>query len=181
MENSLEPTAALLEETVAALRKQLADQTRRVRLLDTQLHVLERERQKLAALMHHADAGFVVFDAEQRVAWTNGHFMRDFGHGSHPASFHGTGCHQALCGQATPCPGCPLARTLASGKAEHHVMELAMNGESRNIYLSAIPITTMTGEIAEVMVMLQDLSNLEALRRERCAEHDITVVVKTGG
>ena len=102
MSNPADPSSAVLDETVSALRKQLADQQRRVRLLDTQLHVLERERQKLAALMHHADAGFVVFDGEDRVAWTNGHFVRGFGHDSHPASFLGSACHQAICAQSAP-------------------------------------------------------------------------------
>ena len=49
-------------------------------------------------------------------------------------------------------------------------LDLEVHGEERTVYLSALPIKTMTGEIAEVMVMLQDLSNLESLRRARLRE-----------
>ena len=99
MEAVSEPTIAELEELVASLRGQLARQERRYRLLDTQMHVLERERQKLAAMVHHADAGFLVFDVEGRVVWTNGYFVRGFGHDCHPASFLRASCHQTLCGR----------------------------------------------------------------------------------
>ena len=168
MPNSEAPTTALLEERIAALRKQLADQERRVRLMDTQLHVLERERQKLAALMHHADAGFLVFDLGRRVAWTNGYFVRGFGHDSHPASFLNSSCNQAVCGKERPCDDCPLARALASGVTEHAEVDVTIDDAVRNIHASAIPIKDMTGEIAEVMVMLQDLSSLALLRRRIC-------------
>ena len=167
MENPAPSVTSAAEELVASLRKELADQKRRVRLLDTQLHVLERERQKLAALMHHADAGFVVFDTEPRVRWTNGYFVRGFGHDSHPASFLNSACHQAVCGKSEPCDDCPLRRALASGVTEHHEVDLETHGAISNVYVSAIPIKDMTGEIAEVMVMLQDLSSLALLRRGR--------------
>jgi hypothetical protein len=160
-------TIAELEEQVASLRAQLAQQERRFRLLDTQMHVLERERQKLAAMVHLADAGFLVFDVEGRVAWTNGYFVRGFGHDCHPASFQRASCHQSLCGREAACEGCPVARTLESGKVAHHEVDLAFDGAVRNVYLSAMPIKTMTGDIAEVMVMVQDLSDLQVLRRSK--------------
>jgi PAS domain-containing protein len=156
---------ARLEETVAQLRGRLADQERRFRLLDTQVHVLERERQKLAAMVNHADAGFVVFDTGQRVVWTNRYFVQGFGHDVHPGSFLRSTCQQSLCGQEAPCASCPVATALACGRVAHHEIDLPVDGEVRNVYLSAMPIRTMTGEVAEVMVMLQDLSDLQILRR----------------
>ena len=167
MSGSRTETTTGVEETIESLRAKLAQQERRFQLLDNQMQVLELERQKLAAILHHADAGFVVFDGEGRVGWTNRQFVRDFGHDCHPASFLGTACHQAICGQAAPCEGCPVARTFAGGEVAHHELDLSVDGNVRNVYLSAMPIKTMTGEIAEVMVMLQDLSDLEILRRSK--------------
>lgn len=155
------------QETVESLRDRLSQQERRFQLLDNQMHVLERERQKLAAILHHADAGFVVFDVEGRVTWTNRQFVRAFGNDCHPASFLRTACHQAICAQAARCEGCPLARTLASGDVAHHELEMPLDGNMRNVYLSTMPIKTMTGEVVEVMLMLQDLSDLEVLRRSK--------------
>jgi len=158
---------AELEEQVVTLRARLAQEERRFRLLDNQMHVLERERQKLAAMVNHADAGFVVFDIEGRVSWTNGYFVRGFGHDCHPTAFMRASCEQALCGRESACDGCPVARTLAGGKVAHHEVDLAFDGGVRNVYLSAMPIKTMTGDIAEVMVMVQDLSDLQVLRRSK--------------
>ena len=157
VEEALAPT---LEETLAALRRQLANEQRRVRLLDAQNHVLERERQKLAALMHHADAGFVVFDEEQKVSWTNAQFVRGFGHDSHMASFLGSSCHHALCGRERRCDDCPLDRAIASGKTEHSGISIDVHGEARDIYVTVIPIKSMMGDVAEAMAMLQDVSEL---------------------
>jgi hypothetical protein len=161
---------AALEAQVDALKRRLAAEERRVRLLDTQLQHLDRERQKLASMVHHADAGFVAFDVAGRVAWTNAHFVRGFGHDHHPASFLRASCHQSLCDRAEPCDGCPVARCLASRAVEHHEVELTFDGSVRTVYLTALPIRTMTGEMAEVMVMVQDLSRLRTLKRAESSE-----------
>ena len=47
-------------------------------------------------------------------------------------------------------------------------MDVTIDDAVRSIHASAIPIKDMTGEIAEVMVMLQDLSSLALLRRRIC-------------
>ena len=166
MEPAVKSPVEDLEETITSLRRQIRDHERRFRLLDTQIQLLERERQKLAALMHHADAGFVVFDDDDKLTWNNAPFTRGFGHDCHPASFIGTSCHQALCDKPSPCEGCPVRQTRATGATTHLEIELTVHGEVRNIYLSAMPVKTMTGKVAEIMVMLQDLSDLELMKRK---------------
>src|SRR5260221_10078384 len=63
-------------ETVESLRRRLDEYERLVRLLDAQVHVLERERQKLAAVVGHGDVGFLVVDASLQIVWTNEFFAR---------------------------------------------------------------------------------------------------------
>ena len=61
-------------ETIESLRRRLEAAERLVRLFDAQVQVLERERQKLSAVVGHGDVGFLVVDASLQVVWTNEYF-----------------------------------------------------------------------------------------------------------
>ena len=65
---------------------QPADQERWIRLLDAQIRLLERERQKLSAIVHHADAGFFALDRSARLTWASDFFARRL-----LAEMHGAG------------------------------------------------------------------------------------------
>src|SRR5690349_15692498 len=69
---------ARAEDPEDLLHRKLEDYQRRFRLLDDQMRVLERERQKLSAVVNHTDAGFLVFDASLCVTWTNNIFATRF-------------------------------------------------------------------------------------------------------
>ncbi|MCI0450846.1 MAG: hypothetical protein L0Z51_00480, partial [Candidatus Latescibacteria bacterium] len=58
-------------ESVDALRRRVEELERWFQTHDRQVRFLERERQKLSALVNHTDAGFVVFDPSLRVRWLN--------------------------------------------------------------------------------------------------------------
>ncbi len=152
------------EETIESLRRRLEDSERLVRLFDAQVHVLERERQKLSAVVGHGDVGFFVVDASLRVVWTNEYFAQHLRAASDPASFVGAGCHRALCREGVVCEGCPVAAAFESETTAHRELNLDIDGTLRIVYVTAIPILSPKGRVDQLMVMVQDVSDLEVLR-----------------
>ena len=138
---------------------------RRFRLLDEQIRVLERERQKLSAVVHHTDAGFLVLDSSLRVTWANSVFSREYCRKTHPGALLGEPCNRVLCGEATRCEHCPAALPFITGTVAHHEMQRDSGGQTRYLYVTAMPIRSLTGETDQCIVMVQDVSDLEVLRR----------------
>jgi len=151
-------------ETVEALRRRLEEYERLVRLLDAQVHVLERERQKLAAVVGHGDVGFLVVDASLRVVWTNEFFGRRLQDGRTTVSHVGDFCHRALCRRDQACEGCPAAAAFASESTAHRELVVDVDGTPRVFYSTAIPILSPRGSVEQLMIMVQDVSDLEVLR-----------------
>jgi len=154
-------------ETAESLRLKVREYERWFRSLDEQMRVLERERQKLSAVLNHTDAGFLVLDASLRVVWANEEFNRRFGAATHPGSLLGSLCHEVLCRDEMLCDQCPAKRPLASGSVAHHELRLEIDGQTRHIYATAMPILSPSAEVEETIVMLQDVSDLEVLRRSQ--------------
>ncbi|HKQ60790.1 MAG TPA: PAS domain S-box protein [Candidatus Polarisedimenticolaceae bacterium] len=154
------------EETRDALRK-VQEYERWVRLLDAQLRVLERERQKLSAVVNHADAGFLVIESELRVVWANDVSARILGAGAHAGNLVGRDCAAVLCGNSRQCASCPAAIPFVSRAVAHHEMNLTVAGQTRHIYVTAMPILSPSGEVDQTMVMVQDVSDLAVLRRSQ--------------
>src|SRR6266436_2458607 len=142
---------------------------RRLRLLDTQLQVLERERQKLSTIVSHADAGFLVFDQSLHVTWVNNIFASRFCLSENPNSVLGFPCHQVLCRQSVTCEECPAARPFRSGIVAHHELRQELEGQTRYLYATSMPIKSLRGVVEQSMVMLQDVSQLEVLRKSQRA------------
>jgi hypothetical protein len=67
------------------------------RFLDGQNRVLERERQKLSAVLNHTDAGFLVLDGTRSVVWANEVFRKSFD-GLIPARSSAPRATACLCG-----------------------------------------------------------------------------------
>ncbi len=150
-----------------ALRRRIEELERWFQNQDRQIRFLERERQKLSALVNHTDAGFLVFDTGLRVHWMNNVCRGWFGE-----SVSGRGgatpmCSDLLCGARAVCPECPAARSLLTGEASHREISFDVDGKTRHIYATAMPITTPDNRVDEVMLMLQDITDLEVLRRSQ--------------
>src|SRR5215470_6408524 len=93
------------------LLRRLQHYERWVRMLDGQIRVLERERQKLSAVVNHTDAGFLVFDPGLRVVWANA-VASEAGAGREtPTAMIGKTCHEVLCGSDATCDACPAKST----------------------------------------------------------------------
>jgi len=134
---------------------------------DRQLRFLEKERQKLSALVNHADAGFLVVDSSLRVKWANNVVCNWFDCVEINNPNTETLCNAVLCGEDGPCPSCPNRQALTTGKVAHHEVRLDVGGEPRHIYATAMPVRTPEGEIDESIIMLQDVTDLEVLRRSQ--------------
>jgi len=140
---------------------------RHFRLLDEQIRVLERERQKFSAVVHHTDAGFLLLDSSLRVEWANSVFARRFSRDAHAGALVGETCNQVLCGESKICSECPSARPFTSGKVAHHEMRLELGDDLRFLYVTAMPIRSLTGQTDQCIVMVQDVSDLKVLRRSQ--------------
>jgi PAS domain S-box-containing protein len=150
--------------TEAELRRQVEHYERWARLLDGQIRVLERERQKLSAVVNHADAGFLVFDAALQVVWASDFFASRLSAGAHPANLTRRGCHEVLCRRDATCDTCPAAVPFGTRSVAHRELKLTIDGAERTIYVTAMPILSPGGQVDQTMVMVQDVSDLEVLR-----------------
>ncbi len=155
------------ETEIAANQGLHARYQRWFKTLDEQLRVLDRERQKFAAIVHSSDAPVFVTDRERSIRWTNS-VMAERGTEA-GASWIGRACREA-CRDFTdgpdddPCRSCPVAHVLERNVVVHREYRHVKDGQDRSLYLSALPIRDPSGSPQEVMVMLQDLSDLEILR-----------------
>ncbi len=140
------------------------------RTLDEQVRVLERERQKFAAIVHQSDAEVFVADRAQLIRWTNTVLASHAPPGPAGGSWVGQGC-RAVCSrfgtrEAPPeCGTCPVARAVERNEVVHHEFRRTNHAEPRTLYVSALPIKGPDGSVHEVLVMIQDLSDLQVLRR----------------
>jgi len=155
------------QETVESLRRKLEEYERWFRALDSQMRVLEKERQKLSAVLNQTDAAFVVLDASNRVVWANHIFARLFRGDANQSSIIGMPCHEVVCARESECENCPALRPFKTGTVAHHEIRSEVAGELRHIYATAMPILSPEGRIEETIVMLQDVSDLAVLRRSQ--------------
>lgn len=155
------------EPALEQLKDKLKEYERWFRTLDSQVRILERERQKLLALVNNTDAGYLVVDSSLKITWANEAFVKRFGPGLHISSILGAKCNQILCKQAHICEVCPGPKTFISGGVVHYEVRLDLGGEARQIYVTAMPIKSPEGRISEAFIMLQDITDLEVLRRSQ--------------
>jgi signal transduction histidine kinase/AmiR/NasT family two-component response regulator len=153
-------------ESVESLRRRVEELERWFQTQDRQIRFLERERQKLSALVSNTDAGFLVLDTQLQVHWIN-NVCRDWFGAREPATHGLTRCCDMLCGGREPCPNCPVTRTILSATVSHQELRLEVDGEARNIYATSMPIKSHENHVDEVMLMLQDITDLEVMRRSR--------------
>ena len=155
------------EAEIAASQGAHARYQRWFKTLDEQLRVLDRERQKFAAIVHSSDAPVFVTDRARVIRWTNSVMAESKGESG--GAWIGLSCRDA-CRHFTdgpdedPCRSCPVSQVLERNSVVHREYRDMRDGRDRSLYLSALPIRDPSGTPEEVMVTLQDLSDLEILR-----------------
>ena len=158
-------STSLQLESADALRRRVEELERWFQTHDRQVRFLERERQKLSALVNNTDAGFVVFDPALRVRWLNNVCRGWFGGTQSVHAGRAATCNELLCGEHSICAACPTARVLATGSVSHREVRLDVDGVTRHIYATAMPIKSHDNRVDEAILMLQDITDLEVLRR----------------
>jgi len=150
------------------------------RMLDKQMRVLERERQKFSAIVNQADLYVLVADTAGIVRWVNRSLATRLPAEGGESSWIGQPvthfCSQ-MCAAGegadvgSACPGL-LARALESGAPVHDHMQVTGLGFGvpRKLYATALPIKAAGGEVDEVMVLFQDLASLGAIDADEPAE-----------
>ena len=179
------------------LRDKIQEYERWVRTLDYQVRMLEQERQKLSAIVNHTDAGFFAIDRSLNVVWANQNFIERYGTTSQQTPPTGMPCNRVLCGQESFCAQCPAIKPFKSGitareflfrpsqSVSHQELHLQVAGQTRQVYATAMPIRSLDGTVEQVIVMLQDITDLEVLRRSQEAlqrsESQLRAVLDTVG
>jgi len=170
-EAALRFVARPLRMEAAALRNDrlLAQHERWFKRQDGQLRVLDRERRKFLAVVNRNDTEVFVADQERTIRWTNRH-LADCESSGDANGWEGRPCAdfcRHLAGQSCgPDPrDCSVARALATNEANHREIRRTVGTEQRELYLSALPIAGPGGESEEVVVLIQDLSDLKLVQR----------------
>jgi PAS domain S-box-containing protein len=172
-------TAELLAAFLGMKLEQLGDRQRReadrfrqrgwFKTMDEQIRILERERQKLSALVNMTDAGVFVADLDGRVTWVNPVLAR---RGGGDRGTHARTCGDLLCGaKHDPCVDCPIQQVREGRPVVHKERREERGGQVHHVYVSAFPVRSPEGKVSEILVMLQDISDLETLRRSEARYH----------
>jgi hypothetical protein len=140
------------------------------KMLDQQLRMLERERQKFVAVVNQSDTYAVVVDSTYQVTWTNTSTADRLATDTASRQWIGRRLAEIWerLGLREPAPGgegCPVEAAFAKGRVVHHEFQATEEGGTRSYYLTALPVTGPEGRADEVLVMIQDLTNLDSLRR----------------
>jgi two-component system, sensor histidine kinase and response regulator len=159
-------TGILEMDSVDSLRRRVEELERWFQTQDRQILFLERERQKLSALVNHTDAGFVVFDTQLQVRWMN-NVCRDWFGAKELAPRQLVRCRDLMCGVRDACDDCPVMKTVLTAAVSHQEFRLEVDGSTRYIYGTSMPIKSHDNHVDEAMLMLQDITNLEVLRRSQ--------------
>ena len=146
------------------LKDELERSTEWFKTMDQQIRVLEGERQKFSALVNKTDAATFVANPKGEITWFNPTMARRYSE-IRGADLADRKCN-ILCGnENTPCSDCPVRLVSKTGTVAHQERQEIRDRETRNIYLSAFPVRAPEGHVTEVLVMLQDITDLETLRR----------------
>jgi hypothetical protein len=157
-------------QDLARVRAEREQQERYFKTLDQQLRMLDRERQKFVAVVNQSDTYTVVVDSEYAVRWTNTATADRLSGESGPPSWIGQPLREVWrrIGLSGPDPGsrhCPIARAFRDNAIVHQEFQVTVGGEARTLYLTSLPVKGPDGRPDEVLVLIQDLSNLDTLRR----------------
>jgi len=139
------------------------------RTLDEQVRVLDRERQKFAAVVQQSDSCVFVADPERNIRWTNSVMRHKACPGGGPSDWVGQSC-RAVCTRmgesaTSGCAECPVERAFVENQVAHREFRWEHDTETQHHYLTALPIRGADGRPQEVMVTIQDLGDLGTLRR----------------
>jgi PAS domain-containing protein len=151
--------AALQDE--AAARTSSAQYQRWFKQFDQHIRLLDRERQKFAALVNRTESCVFVTDLSGTIRWTNQPLARRFRAPAATGGWVGHSCRE-LCARmmgdgGAPCSSCPVARSLESTQAAHSEVRVPAGADGA-LRATALPIRGLEGRAQEVIVVIQDVT-----------------------
>ena len=158
-------TALSVRAEMMRLRSLVSQYERGFQTLDRQVRVLDLERQKLAAVLNNAENGFLVLDGQLCVTWANPAMALKLNAAASGFGILRQTCHEVICGEPGPCDMCPAQAAQSSGEARRAEIHSSCASERRRLYATAVPIKGSSGHVAETLLMVQDLSRLDALQQ----------------
>jgi len=152
---------------VSKLRNQAEKDRRWFKTLDEHLRVLDRERQKFAAVVNQTDTFVFVTDEDRVIRWNNRAMAVLLPYDDQGTNWIGKPCGDVCgrLGQASEECDCPIRRALQQNEVAHREWRLTLRGTSGVLYLTALPIKGLDGKPREAMILIQDLTGLETLRQ----------------
>jgi PAS domain S-box-containing protein len=170
-EGRIETLAAILaakvhfHDEIARYQGQRSRDERWFKTLDSHLRLLDRERQKFAAFVGQTDTFVFVTNRDAKIGWAN-RAMCDLFPPEGGGSWIGSSCASVCARLGGPCAECPVARTSSEAVVSHQELRGKVGNAGEGLlYLTALPICGPNGTPDEIMVMIQDLTGLEGLRR----------------
>ena len=119
----------------------------------------QRLAERYEQLFDEVPCYITVHDKDFRLTAANRRFGDDFG--NHIGSY----CYQAYKGREAPCPNCPVIQTFEDGKSHYSEgVVTAKSGEQYNVLIWTAPIYDHAGEIAQVMEMATNVTQVRKLR-----------------
>ncbi|KAF1076371.1 response regulator [Halodesulfovibrio sp. MK-HDV] len=116
-------------------------------------------RHRYQQLFEESPCYISVQDKNLKIIANNRRFREDFG------SSLGKSCHKLYAHRDTPCNKCPVMKTFEDGKThQYETVITTKTGEQRNVLIWTAPICDVEGNIAEVMEMSTDITQLRALQ-----------------
>ncbi len=170
LESRIAPLAGILaakaffHEEITRHRVQRTRDERWFKTLDSHLRLLDRERQKFAAFVGQTDTFVFVTDKDARIGWAN-RAMCDVFPPENGGSWIGSACSSVCSRLGGPCADCPVVRAAGLAAVSHQELPGQVGASEGLLYLTALPICGPSGKADEIMVMIQDLTGLEGLRR----------------
>ncbi|HMI32091.1 MAG TPA: PAS domain S-box protein, partial [Candidatus Limnocylindrales bacterium] len=162
-------STTLCRNEISKLKLQAERDRRWFKTLDDHLRVLDRERQKFAAVVNQTDTFVFVADEERVIRWTNRAMAVLLPADDEGSSWVGRPslevCARLGSGQDAEDCDCAIRRALEQNEVTHQELRLSIRGTPGVLYLTALPIKGLDGKPREAMVLVQDLTGLEALRQ----------------
>jgi len=129
----------------------------------------QRESEKLGQILSGIGGGLLVLDRDKRVIWSNDQANEWFGVVSTAVGDAPTCCTllRAAAAGSPPCAAeaCPVDAVLRRGGIHHVVVELESAKDGRRWFrISAAPLCDMQGRVAQVVVLLVDVTEERRLR-----------------
>ena len=163
-------TTVISKREISKLEMQAERDKRWFKTLDEHLRVLDRERQKFAAVVNQTDTFVFVTDEERIIRWNNRAMAVLLPFQDDASSWVGKPCGEVCArlgnGQEKthPCD-CPIRRALEKNEVTHQELRISVRDAPGVLYLTALPIKGLDGKPREAMILIQDLTGLETLRQ----------------